>query len=564
MNRFKKMKQIHKFLGISIAIIFTLCLPLNGFSQETSEKAINNEYEHIIKEYIHKDIQHRQAVMKKTAERTLVNLPNEEKIYDETYIDVKAKVAEGKTEEGNNELNFVYDMSYNCKHIESINDDYPTGEYAWNSSKSCKAICNLTKQLLETKCSDLIKPGKKVTIKIYASTDAREISHINYGGEYGDFRYCAATYNNEPVRISVSKAEGISTNAQLAFIRAQSIKSYLEKNLTLLKGTQTEYEIITKSFNHEGSFYRRSSIEIIVHDAFKETIHDMNEKLNNDEYIDFNIPTTEPNSNKETFVVIVANEDYNTPFPSVQYAHNDGTIFAEYCIKTLGLPERHVKILNNAGRQEIKDLGIDWLKDMTVALEGNAKVIIYMAGLAIADANYNPYFVPNGININEIRGLQNKINTTIPLKHNETNKFLNQCLSLDTLCSWFNRVDNKGITILIDASFDGTNRDGEPFLNIEKETERMRGMRIRNDIVIFSASNFNKPAYNFDAQQHGFFTYFLLKELKHSKGDLDYGQLIERVRGQLSYESSLQGKLQEPAISVGGKIKDTWNTIRLK
>ena len=150
------------------------------------------------------------------------------------------------------------------------------------------------------------------------------------------------------------------------------------------------------------------------------------------------------------------------------------------------------------------------------------------------------------------------------MKYSESDRFLAQCLSLDSLCNWFNRVENEGITILIDASFDGTGRNGEQLLNIPKDTPRMRGMRIRNDIVIMSAANFNKPAYNFNEQQHGFFTYFLLKELKHTKGDIKYGDLMERVRGQLSYESSLQGKLQEPAVSVGGKLKDTWSELRFK
>ena len=57
--------------------------------------------------------------------------------------------------------------------------------------------------------------------------------------------------------------------------------------------------------------------------------------------VDQNIPQTKGSAD-ETFVLIVANEDYEF-LDDVNYASYDGETFKEYCIKTLGVPERQIR-----------------------------------------------------------------------------------------------------------------------------------------------------------------------------------------------------------------------------
>lgn len=550
-----------KILLVQI-VLFMCCFGTSVRAQ--SESQLNNHYRNLIIDYIRQDIATREKAMTKEAEKLLVSLPNSEKLYDESYITLKTDLAEGTDEDGNPEVNFVYELSYNCRSIEGASDDYREGLYRWNNSNSCKAICNLTKKFLDQNCRDFVRDGKQVTVRINSSTDAKEIKKLDYLGEYGDFRYCPATYNDEPVRISVSKASGITTNAQLAYLRGQSLKSYLEEYVECLKGTENKFEFHTRTAATQGSFYRRSSVQIVVHKAFDELIEAMTIKLKDDGYVDFNIPTTTPNSNPNTYVLIIANEQYPAPFPTVQYAANDANVFQQYCISTLGIPERHTKILADAGRQEIKDLGVEWLKDIARAQKGEVKFIIYYAGHGFTDENYTPYIIPNGVRTEKIRHFDVKIDCDLPLSKGDAKKVIAQSLSLDTLCNWFNRVPNQGITILLDASFNGYQRNGQPFIQTNKESEKMRGMRIRNDIVILSAAQFNKPAYLYDEQHHGFFTYYLLKELRHNKGDIDYETLFNNMSKGISYESSLQNKLQEPAVILGGKAKDSWGVRKFK
>ncbi|MDT3388049.1 MAG: caspase family protein, partial [Bacteroidota bacterium] len=546
-------------LTIAVLTLTAVFCPTTLKAQKASEISVNSQYRDAIMNYLRQDIQQRQQIMAKRAEQILINLPNEEKLYDETFVTIKTDIAEALREDGRREYNYIFDISYNCKHIEGVSDDYPVGVYDYNASNSARAICNLTKIMVEEVSKDLFREGKSITTRITATTDDIEINHIPYNGEYGDFRYCPTNYNGENVRISVNKEEGITTNAQLAYLRAQSVKGYLEANVAPLRRATNKYEFITKTYDKEGSQYRRSSIEIIVHGAFDETMTEMNNRLINDEYVDFNIPVNEAGANANTFALIITNYEYAKPLPSVPFANNDGEIFYQYCVKTLSIPERHVKLLRNANAEVIKNEGVNWLKDITVALNGEANIILYYAGHGFTDAEYNPYIIPTDINSSVIKAFNGK--TSLPdemrLKKCEAKNLIKQCISLDTICnSWFNRVKFKSLTFVLDAGFDGTQRNGHSLFTIKKSVKKMKGMRIRNDVVMFAAADWNKPAYSFDQQHHGFLTYFMLKEIKRTRGDIDYGTLFETIDRQLNYESSLQGKLQQPKMVLGNKAKE--------
>lgn len=49
----------------------------------------------------------------------------------------------------------------------------------------------------------------------------------------------------------------------------------------------------------------------------------------------------------KTFVVIISNENYKHE-ESVPFAHNDGEVFKVYCLKTLGIPENHIRFAPDA------------------------------------------------------------------------------------------------------------------------------------------------------------------------------------------------------------------------
>ena len=557
--------HFHKLTGIVLTAVFLL-LSTGALRAQLSESVVNSEYRDIILKELQKSVEKREKVMRDKADSYLLSLPNDRKLYDESKVGIKANLVSGVTADGLPELNYRIAIDYTCRHFESVTDNYPTGEYLCEKSNASLAVVELTRMMIDELGKDAFKAGKKVEIKLKASTDVTEVTHLEYLGEYGEFRYIAARYNGESVRISVSPATGIATNAQLAFLRAQGLRHNIEAKVNCLKNTENEFFYDTRSYEEVGSQYRNVGVEILVHGAFDEQIIEMNERLINDEFIDYNIPKTTENSNTNTYVLILANERYGEPFPDVPYAYNDGEVLTQYCIRTLGIPQRQVKIIEDATLPKIQKEGVNWLKDIAQSKKGDCHFVIYFAGHGLSDADYNPYLVPCGLNYKAIHGFKNKktVDTDTRLSGRDSKKLLAQCLRVDTLCGWFNRIPVKSITMILDASFDGKQRDGEPLVNMKHYDKKAKGLRIRNDVVVMSAASFDKTAYAFDEQHHGFFTYFMLKELKKRKGDIDHYDLYNTVDMEVQKESALQGKLQEPFISVGGKLKENWSNLRLR
>ena len=552
--------------SVLLALLFALpagaAAQENGLSAQTEHQYNDDIHAFILKRLRQTTLQ-REKQMNKQIQQMLINLPNAEKLYDETFVRITTAVQEDTTEDGKPEINFVYNISYNCHHFEGTEDDYPSAAYLWNTSNSCRAICNLTKTMIDEEMNDIFAPGRKTTITITSTTDAAEITHIDYKGEYGDFRYMPAVFNDENVRISIDQKDGITTNAQLAYARARSVTSYIEENINSLKRTENEFRYVTRCFDMTGPHYRRSSLQIVVHGAFDAAARNLEAALLNDEYVDFNIPHIEENINSKTYAIIIADEEYTAPLPNCDFATNDGDVLHQYFVHTLGIPTRHVKVLHNAGRQEIYNEGIHWLKDIIKAQSGDVHIIIYYAGHGVTNQKFAPYLMPSGVDVSKIRAFRSKtglLPDNIELKGGDAEKILNQCISFDTLTGWFNRVEALSYTFIIDASFDGIQRSGKPFFTIKKESKRYRTPRVRSDIVIFMAADGDKTAYSFIDQHHGFFTYYILKELKYSRGEITFQDLFNNVTKNQAYESSLQGKLQEPSMIIGGKLGENWGT----
>jgi hypothetical protein len=63
----------------------------------------------------------------------------------------------------------------------------------------------------------------------------------------------------------------------------------------------------------------------------------------------------------------------------------------------------------------------------------------------------------------------------------------------------------------------------------------------------------------FDQEQHGIFTYFLLKKLQETKGEVLYGDLADYILQNVSIESlRINQKEQDPAINVSPDVESSW------
>ena len=256
--------------------------------------------------------------------------------------------------------------------------------------------------------------------------------------------------------------------------------------------------------------------------------------------VDIDIPIANNVSNY-TFAVIISNEKYQMERP-VQYAENDGKIFTEYCKKALGLPEKNVHFITNATLNNIKH-EIKWLQDVIAVYNGDAKVIFYYAGHGIPDEqNKSAYLLP-------IDGYGSDVTTGY---------------ALEDLYKALGCLPSKAVTVFLDACFSGAKRDGDMLASARGVAIKVKQNNPTGNIVVFTAAQGDETAYPYKEEGHGLFTYYLLKKLQETKGDVTLGELGDYIKTQVERQSIVtNGKLQSPAILSASSIGNSWKEWKL-
>lgn len=257
--------------------------------------------------------------------------------------------------------------------------------------------------------------------------------------------------------------------------------------------------------------------------------------------VDVNIPQTGANNDK-TFAVVIANERYQRE-ASVPYALNDGNIFAEYCKKTLGLPDANVHFVRNATLNNIK-AEVTWLEKVIDAYGGSAKVIFYYAGHGIPDEkSCTAYLLP-------VDGYGSDVSTGF---------------ALNSLYASLGKLPSQSVTVFLDACFSGAKREGDMMASARGVAIRVREGQPVGNMVVFSAAQNDETAYPYTDQQHGMFTYFLLKKLQQTQGEVSYRELSDYIVQEVKRNSIVKnGKSQTPVITPSAACSDEWQGWRLK
>jgi len=81
---------------------------------------------------------------------------------------------------------------------------------------------------------------------------------------------------------------------------------------------------------------------------------------------------------------------------------------------------------------------------------------------------------------------------------------------------------------------------------------------------VFGAATGDETAYPYKDKQHGLFTYFLLKKLQETKGDVDYDHLSNYIIENVKQQSVVVNqKLQTPQINTSAEMINTWTKMKL-
>ena len=245
---------------------------------------------------------------------------------------------------------------------------------------------------------------------------------------------------------------------------------------------------------------------------------------------------------KNTFVVVIGNEKYEDADP-VPFAENDARIFSEYCKKTLGISEKHIRAVYNAGYNDIRK-ALSWLKQGLSAYEGEGRVIFYYSGHGIPnEADMSAYLLP-------VDGDGKDIESAYPLS---------------SLYKSLSELPAKSVLVFLDACFSGAKRNGGMLVSARGVAIKAKPQEAKGKMVIFSAAQSDETAYPFTSQQHGMFTYYLLKKLYDTKGQVTLGELGDYLRKEVKRESfDENNKIQTPTVSASAALTNSWRTIRLK
>ena len=245
--------------------------------------------------------------------------------------------------------------------------------------------------------------------------------------------------------------------------------------------------------------------------------------------VDIQIPTTSKKQ-ENTFVVIIANKNYDEA-PNVDYAFNDGYIFKEYCIKTLGIPSSNIRFKEDATFNNIRE-AVNWIRDIAnnKLYKNTARFIFYYSGHGVPDElTRSMYLLPkDGVAAN-IASTGYKISDLYDALAETAAESL----------------------VLLDACFSGFTKSGSALASTKGVVKLTSGAP-RGNTVVLSAASSNEVAHQYEEKSHGLFTYYLLKQLQETQGNTTLGELFTYVEKQVVRTSlTVIRKSQTPSAAAG-------------
>lgn len=233
-------------------------------------KMLAMEEEDFVPLEIMQQISQEEVQLKEIKEQVVAENKEEQLISDNTQIDVKTEVVPSVDANGNKILNYKVGYQYEViNKAFSANEDFPSGGYNIEKSNAAMSLMKIIKNAFEGDFSKYLSEGKQVKVIITGSADASPIrGRIAYNGQYGDFVNEPYYKDGNLDNITVTKASGITSNEQLALMRAAGVKEYLEKSVDTLRNTQNEYEYHVEVAKERGGEFRKINVEFIIVDAF--------------------------------------------------------------------------------------------------------------------------------------------------------------------------------------------------------------------------------------------------------------------------------------------------------
>jgi hypothetical protein len=137
---------------------------------------------------------------------------------------------------------------------------------------------------------------------------------------------------------------------------------------------------------------------------------------------------------------------------------------------------------------------------------------------------------------------------------------------LDELYAALGGLSARSVTVFLDACFSGTTRkDGKEML-VEAKGVAIKAKEgvPQGNMVVFSAAQGNETAYPNYEEHHGMFTYFLLKKLQETKGDVTLYELGEYIKQEVNAKGAVKNLPQTPCVTPSSSLDASWREWKLK
>lgn len=245
--------------------------------------------------------------------------------------------------------------------------------------------------------------------------------------------------------------------------------------------------------------------------------------------------------NDKTLALIISNEEYEIA-ANVDNATNDGLAFQEYCLNTLGVPKDNIRYFSNLSYGRMRKTINDML-ELADLMNGEANMIIYYAGHGIPDNKTKDAFL-------------------MPVDADGTDTDV--CISLSGLYSNINSRNLAQCIVFLDACFSGAQRDGDMIVAARGVKLKPKDAVPEGKTIVFSATSGDQAAFSHKEEKHGLFTYFLLKKLQETKGNVNLGELSDYLVEKVNFESRrINNSAQTPMVMVAPALSDKWKKLHI-
>ncbi len=361
--------------------------------------------------------------------------------------------------------------------------------------------------------------------------------------------------DNETYKISIENLQDIYIKVPL------SDAKLVKDNWASVRFENIVYGLVSDKFVIKNTNVICANKQYTYFDATSYTYEGNVQVATHFDYLNFNIPQNQPNdvakkseidtripktnkSKPQTYALVIGNEDYSTfqtglnSESDVDFAANDATIFKQYLVETLGVPEKNITLLINATLGQMKQ-GLSKLSNLAETQKGNAELIFYYAGHGLPhETTHEPYLIPV-----DISGMS-----------------IESGMKMSAVYGALTKFESKKITVFLDACFSGGARN-QGLVALRTIKVKPKKSKMKGNLVVFSASSGDETSAPYSQMQHGLFTYFLLKKIQETKGDITYRELADYLEKTITLESVLiNNKKQTPQTNGSTQVQDLWET----